>query len=67
VAAKVALDARPAHLALVGVRVLKAVPAIGDDDPRIGADERLDCSRLQCSAIWKRAASGVLSVHSARP
>ncbi len=27
----------------------------------------LNCSRLQCSAIWKNAASGVVAVHSARP
>ena len=34
VAAKVPLEVRPAHLAPVGIQVLVAVPAIGDDDPR---------------------------------
>jgi hypothetical protein len=42
VAAKVALDVRPAHLPLVGVQVLKPVPAIRDHDPRERADERLE-------------------------
>ncbi len=42
VAAEVALEMRPAHLALVGVKVLEAVPAVGDHDPGIGADERVE-------------------------
>jgi hypothetical protein len=42
VAAEVALDVRPAHLALVGVQVLKAVPAVRDHDPRIRADQRVE-------------------------
>jgi hypothetical protein len=29
-------------LALVRIQVLKAVPAIGDDNPGVGADERLE-------------------------
>ena len=35
VAAEVALQVRPAHLALVGVEMAVAVPAVGDHDPRI--------------------------------
>ena len=42
VAAKVALDVRPAHLAPVGIQVLIAEPAVRDDDPRIGADQRVE-------------------------
>jgi hypothetical protein len=42
VAAKIALNVRPAHLALVRVEVLEAVPAVRDHDPRIGADERVE-------------------------
>ena len=38
-ATKVALQVRPAHLALLGVKVLIAVPAVRDDDPRIRADQ----------------------------
>ena len=41
-AAKVALDVRPAHLPVVRVKVLKATPAVRDDDPRVRADQRLE-------------------------
>ena len=42
-AAEIAIDVRPAHLPLVRVAVLKAIPAIGDDDPGIpGAHERVE-------------------------
>ena len=41
VAAKVALQMRPAHLPAVGVQAAVAVPAVRDHDPRIGgADQR---------------------------
>ena len=43
VAAEVALQVRPAHLALVGVEMAVAVPAVGDHDPGIaGADQRVE-------------------------
>src|ERR1700758_5280563 len=43
VAAEVALNVRPAHLALAGVKVLVAVPAIGAHDPGVpGTDERVE-------------------------
>ncbi len=41
-AAEVALEVRPAHLALVGVEMAVAVPAIGDHDPWVGADQRVE-------------------------
>ena len=43
VAAEVALEVRPAHLAPVGVEMAVAVPAVGDHDPRVrGADQRVE-------------------------
>ena len=43
VAAEVALEVRPAHLALVGVEMAVAVPAVGDHDPWVaGADQRVE-------------------------
>jgi len=43
VAAEVALQVRPAHLALVGVEMAVAVPTVRNDDPGIrGADERVE-------------------------
>jgi len=39
VAAKVALQMRPAHLPPVGIEMAVAVPAVRDHDPVIGADE----------------------------
>ena len=68
VATEVTLEMRPAHLALVGVEMAVAVPAVRDDDPRILLPtSALNCSRLQCSAITKKPASGVVAVHRARP
>ena len=50
VAAEIAVDVRPAHLTLVRVAVLKAVPAIGDDDPGVvGAHE---CVELLAVAMF---------------
>ena len=43
VAAKVPLEVRPAHLALVGVEMAVAVPAVRDHDPGVaGADQRVE-------------------------
>ena len=41
-AAEIALEVRPAHLALVGVEMAVAVPAVGDHDPWVGADQRVE-------------------------
>src|SRR3954451_19745450 len=42
VAAEVALQMRPAHLALVWIEMAVAVPAVRDHDPGISADERVE-------------------------
>jgi hypothetical protein len=43
VAAKVALDVRPAHLPALGIEVAEAVPAVRDHDPRVaGADQLVE-------------------------
>ena len=43
VTAEITLEVRPAHLALVGVEMAVAVPAVGDHDPRVaGADQRVE-------------------------
>ena len=69
VAAEVTLDVRPAHLALVWgrdgcSRSSGRRPRSPDTRCRSSA---LNCSRLQCSAIWKNAAPRVVAVHNARP
>ena len=42
VAAKVALQVRPADLPAIGIEVLIAGPAVGDDDPGERADQLVD-------------------------